>query len=274
MAWMAGAAGRRLEVALAQPPAFDPAFPNALLLATWLAPCLEDGRLTLWQLPRGFDAAAWPRLLLDPGRDAARSYFTTERTAPFLDNPLPSPLWKGADLPPADLAVLRAGWTPLDGRACLPRRESVSVFDYRPGQARDLPRDFGFCREQPFAGVRIEDPYALNSLANLACARQFLDGIGALWPVPPRTVQLRATEPRIGRDAIMAELKSWQRALEKTGVRIQADLVPAHGPGGGDFHDCRITFQPSPPARAGTTAASRVTVLLTGGLDRYLGNTI
>ena len=56
-----------------------------------------------------------------------------------------------------------------------------------------------------------------------------------------------------------------KRSVESHNSRLVCHLVPVSGPGRKDFHDRRISFIPdrAKPQR-------RVTVLLTGGIDRYM----
>ena len=61
------AGGGRLELALAQPPVFNPDYSGSLALWHELRPRLADGSLKFWRLPRAFDARSWPRVLTNPG---------------------------------------------------------------------------------------------------------------------------------------------------------------------------------------------------------------
>ena len=110
VAWMAGADGRRLELALAQPPVFSPEFSGSLALWYELQPRLADGSLKFWKLPRGFDARSWPRALTNPGRSGGVAWFTPGGVdASFLDQPLPSPLWRALGFTADALLDIRKG---------------------------------------------------------------------------------------------------------------------------------------------------------------------
>jgi hypothetical protein len=60
-------------------------------------------------------------------------------------------------------------------------------------------------------------------------------------------------------------LDDLRRFVESNGCTFVGRLVPAFGPGRKEFHDRRITFV----ADTGKPQ-KKVTVLLTGGLDRYM----
>jgi ATP-dependent helicase YprA (DUF1998 family)/ribosomal protein S27E len=261
VAWMAG--GGRLELALAQPPVFSPEFPASLALWYELRPRLADGSLKFWKLPRSFDARSWPRALTNPGRTGSVAWFTPSGVgAGFLDHPLPAPLWRAPGLNVESLATLRAGWEEQRVSATA-KPSDLTLHEYRAGELRDLKRDFAFCRGQSFALLRIEDPYVLASDWPYRNLRRFLDELAKLWEAWPVKLEIKT------RDIDTSDQKRMIADLEK-GLKpfktvVDVRRVVTSGPRRSDFHDRRLIFQPdiSNPRR-------RVTVLLTGGVDRYL----
>ena len=262
VAWMAGAPGRRLEVALAQLPVFSPEFSGTLALWHELQPRVADGSLKFWKLPRGFDARSWPRLLTNPGRDGGVAWFTLGGVeAPFLDQPLPAPLWRSPGLTADMLQTFREHWEELSVTA--PAKPSdLTLREYRAGETRDVAGDFAFCRGQAFALVRLEDPYVLTDARQYAALRHFLDAVGKLWQQWPGKFELKT------RDTGASDQKTMMVDLEKVftthGTALDVRRVVTTGPRRTDFHDRRLVFQPD-----AANARRRITVLLTGGMDRY-----
>ncbi len=261
-AWMAG--GGKLDIALGQPPNFDPAYPNALLLANWLTPCLSDGRLVLWRLPSGFQPGLWPRLLFNPGRAGSSAYFSLNGTASFLTSPLLPPAWKSPSFSDADWQALRAGWTPLPWAKCLPRPETVIVTEYKPSQTRRPALDFAFCKDRPAELLRIEDPYATDNPANTLLLRSFLETLAVLWPAWPKAVELKVKESRD--PSFRQRLGDLERWIGEKGSAFKREIVPAHGPRVQDFHDRRLVFR----FDGNNGKPGNVLTLLTGGIDRYM----
>jgi len=261
IAWMTGAAGRRVEIALAQPPIFSVEFAGSLALWHELQPRLADGSLRFWKLPRAFDARAWPRALTNPGRERGVAWFSSSGVGnPFLDLPLPIPLWKAPGLSPESIRTFRNGWDELKVTAPV-KPSDLTLREYRSGETRDLPRDFSFCRGQFFALLRIEDPYVLADDWKCRALYGFLEELAKLWQKWPTKIEIK-TRDTGDQNKVIADL---ERVLKPHGVSIDVRRVVASGPHRIDFHDRRIIFQPDlgNPRR-------RVTVLLTGGIDRYL----
>jgi hypothetical protein len=261
-AWMAQ--GGKLEIALGQPPNFDPGYPNALLLANWLTPCLADGRLVLWRLPAGFQPGLWPRLLFNPGRSGSSAYFSLSGTASFLTAPLLPPAWKSPSFSNADLQALRTGWTPLPWVKCLPRPEALTVTEYKPNQTRRPAQDFAFCKGCSPELLRIEDPFAMGSPANSNLLRSFLETLGGFWTEWPKSVELKVKESNDpGFRQRLGELERW---VTGKGSAFKREIVSTHGPRVQDFHDRRLVF------RFGENEGKpgNVLALLTGGIDRYM----
>jgi len=260
-AWIAGAEGRRVELAFAQAPNFSVESAESLALWHELHPRLADGSLKLWKLPRTFDARSWPRAVTNPGRETSVAWFSTRSAiAAFLQEPLPVPLWRAPGLLPDQLRAFRAGWEEL--RVVAPAKPAdLSLREYRPGEARDLARDFEFCRGQSFALLRIEDPYALADDWRFRALCGFLDEMGKLWQKWPLKVEIK-TRDTGDQNRVIADL---ERLLKSHGTAVDVRRVVTSGPHRVDFHDRRVIFQAdaSNPRR-------RVTVLLTGGIDRYL----
>lgn len=267
VAWMAGAEGRRLEIALAQTPVFSPDVSGSLALWHELQPRMADGSLKFWKLPRGFDASSWPRLLTDPGREGGAAWFTpTGAGAAFLDLPLPAPLWKSPGLAAETLAALREGWQ--EHKVTPPAKPSeLTLHEYRAGESRDLKRDFGFCQGQSFALLRIEDPFVLKTDWQYKSLQRFLGEMEKLWAKRPAKIELKTRDERTDeQDSIIAD---FEHHLKAKGIAFEVRTVTSWGPRRTDFHDRRIIFQPD-----AANPRRRVTVLLTGGVDRYLNDRV
>jgi len=261
VAWMAGAPGRRAEIALAQPPTFSAEFSSSLAIWHELQPRLADGSLKFWKLPRSFDGRAWPRALTSPGREGGVAWFSSSGVSnPFFDEPLPIPLWKAPGFPPETVRSFRNGWEEL--KITAPSKPSdLTLREYRPGEPRNFACDFAFCRGEFFALLRIEDPYVLADDWKSRALCGFLRELATLWQKWPAKIEIK-TRDTGDQNKLIADL---ERELKQHGVSIDIRRVVSGGPDRIDFHDRRIIFQPDivNPRR-------RVTVLLTGGIDRYL----
>lgn len=263
VAWLARADGRRLEIALAQPPVFSPEVSGSLAVWHEIQPRIADGSIKFWKLPRGFDPSAWPRALTNPGRVGSVAWFTPQgAAAAFLDQPLPAPLWKGPGLKPDKLSALRDGWEALKVTAPAKPSEST-VREYRAGENRDLRSDFDFCRGQSFALLRIEDPYILASEWTFRALHRLLGELAKLWQTWPTKLEVKTRDTGLSEQKRM--IADLEEALKPHGTQLQVHRVVMGGYRRTDFHDRRLIFQPdfANPRR-------RVTVLLTGGVDRYL----
>lgn len=263
IAWMTDADGRRLDLALAQAPVFSPEFSGSLALWYELQPRLADKSLKFWKLPRGFDARSWPRVLTNPGRNGGVSWFTPGGVgASFLDQPLPSPLWKGPGLRPDSLQAFREGWEEL--RVSAPHKPSdLTLHEYRAGEFRNLARDFAFCRGLSFSIVRIEDPYALSSEGQYQALRNLLEEVAKLWHKWPAKIELKTRHVEMPNQNKM--ITDFEKFLKPHGTALDVRRVVTSGPRRTDFHDRRLIFQPDVNKRH-----KRVVILLTGGIDRYL----
>jgi ATP-dependent helicase YprA (DUF1998 family) len=261
--WMT--AGRTLEVALLTAPSVGDHHAESLAAAKWLEPCLEAGHLKLLKLPPNFDALNWPRLLLNPGKDSARCLFTRAGfTAAFLKQPLTPPLWRGSGLSTAELSKLRADWQPLPARLTEPGSKTI-VREYQPGELRDFARDFSFCTGRKFALIRIEDPYAMATPDAVTNLKRFLESLKSLCGHWPDELKIQAREtPEFGGQA--AARAALEKQLQTAGApKLAVTLIPRFGSRRRDFHDRRVVFVPD-----AKKPHKRVTVLLTGGVDRYL----
>jgi len=265
VAWMAR--GNTLEVGVLQPPVVSPEYPNSVYLAKWLEPCLTDGHLKLWLLPKSFDGMAWPRIVTNPGREVGHIYCSRSGLGVgFFDLPLSPLVWKGMALGPEDLAAMRLGWQPIPGKP-LVAPASISKQDYAPGANRELGRDFGFCKSRSFAWVRIEDPFVLASRWNFEQFKRFLLELDSLWSAWPAKIEVKTRDIReSGQNEMLQEL---QQLLSSKGSTFASQRVPSYGPGKKDFHDRRIIFQIEP-----SNSKKRTTVLLTGGVDRYMDSKV
>jgi hypothetical protein len=263
VSWMAGADGRRLEIALAQPPAFGPDVSGSLALWHELQPRLADGSLKFMKLPRGFDVSSWPRAMTNPGREGGVAWFTIAgAAAPFLDRPLPAPLWKANGLTPRNLEAFRAGWEEI--KVSPPAKPSeLKLREYGEGEPRDLEHDFEFCRERSFSVLRIEDPYVVKNEAQNGDLGRLLLGLARLWRKWPAKVELKVRDQDVNDYRVV--LDGVKEALKARGSELSIRPVLKYGPGRQDFHDRRLVFHPDDNA-----SPRRVTVILTGGVDRYV----
>lgn len=261
VSWMT--AGNTLEIALPEPPLVHADFPNSIWIAERLKTCIEDGSLRLCRLPVNFDPRQWPRAVVNPGRSGSHAFFTTSLAVDgFLDVPLSTPLWKGPSPNEAVLQAMRAGWVALDSKALRIPKDTM-LFEYSAGQNRDYARDFSFCRSKSFAVVRIEDPFILKTDWNYKQLKRFLDAVLPLMAACPAKIELRT---RVSEDPdqkmMIQDLEKW---LKRKGATFSFQLVPVFGLGKKDFHDRRLVFQPE-----AASTKKRITVLMTGGIDRYL----
>lgn len=260
-AWLAGAEGRFLDIALAQAPHFSPDSAEALTLWHEMHPRLADGSLRFWKLPRTFDARIWPRILTNPGRQSSIAWFSTNGiSTPLLQDPIPTPLWRSAGISAADLTALRSGWEQLSIKPPAGPTE-LTLREYRPGQIRNLAGDFSFCRGTKFSLLRIEDPYVLQGSHQLRLLWRFLEDLGKIWQDWPTRVEIK-TRDNGDQETIISELK---RKLAAHVASVDVRRVPTRGPHRVDFHDRRIIFQTEEGKHR-----RRITVLLTGGVERYL----
>jgi len=260
--WLA--ARNTLEFALPEPPTISADYPASLEVASKLSPWAKDGLLKLWRLPKGFDLRAWPRVVVNPGKADSRCYFSASLSGEgFLELPLDKPAWKGPGLQSDDMTEFRTGWELLDTKLLTKPATEVTLADYRPGQKRDIERDFEFCQRKKFALVRVEDPFVLANVANCQHLKSLLAVLAKLWPAWPQTFELKTRDQ--GLPAQRKMLEEIKRLVESNGCAFVGRLVPASGPSRKEFHDRRITFVPD----AGKQQ-KKTTVLLTGGIDRYM----
>jgi len=176
--------------------------------------------------------------------------------------PLPTPLWKGPSPDAQVLAAMRAGWVAVDSKALrLPK--DTNLINYEAGQSRDLSRDFAFCNGKTFALIRLEDPFVTKTEWNYNQLKRFLEAIFPLMSKRPTKFVVRTKHDEDGAQKLM--LHDMDKWLKSKGTAFSFELVPAFGPGKKDFHDRRLLFVPDE-----SNAKKRITVLMTGGIDRYL----
>jgi hypothetical protein len=263
VAWMTAANGRRLEIALANNPIFSPDVPGSLAIWHELQPRIAEGSLIFYRLPRGFDPGSWPRFLTNPGQLTSRTWFSTlGPSTAFLDNPLPTPIWKGPGLNGGSLAKLKSDWQEIKivGPA---KPENITLAEYRADQPRDFTRDFAFCGERSFALLRIEDPYLLQGEWQFRALQRLLDGLSRVWQSWPQKLEIKTRKELTGDQANF--INDLRVALNTHGTVVDVRTVPKSGPQRVDFHDRRIVFQPDT-----VSSRNRITILLTGGVDRYM----
>jgi len=261
IAWMRQK--RTLEIAVLEPPLVHTDFPNSIWIAERLKTCMDDGRLKLWRLPVSFDPKQWPRAIVYPGKSSGHAYLSTSLAGDgFLDQPLPNPIWK-APLPGAEtLDAMRSGWIAVSAKA-LQLPKDTALVNYAAGAPRDFQRDFNFSAGKVFALIRLEDPFATKSEWNYKQLKRFLETLFPIISKAPKKLILRTRlEEDPAQKLLLQDLGKW---LKAKGTDFAFELVPSFGPGRKDFHDRRIVFFPDEK-----NTKKRTTVLMTGGIDRYL----
>ncbi len=260
------AAGVRIEIALPTEPLFNADYPGSLEVAGKLLPWANDGLLTLWKLPTSHDLRSAPRVFINPGREDACCYYSTSlNDTGFLDLSLDAPAWKGPGWSAAELKKLRLGWDQLDPQSLRRQADAVKLYTYAQGQARNLTRDFEFCRGKKFAAVRIEDPFVLKTEEAYRSLKRLLEELAKLWTAWPAKLDLRVRDD--GTAELRARAEDCRRWLAKMVTEPKVTCVMSSGPRRRDFHDRRLTFIPNE-----SQSQRRSVVLLTGGVDRYIGS--
>ena len=179
----------------------------------------------------------------------------------FLDQPLPTPLWKGPGFTAEALPAFREGWEEL--KITAPAKPAdLTLREYRTGESRNLASDFGFCRGQAFALIRIEDPYALADDWQYNALRNFLGEVAKLWQKWPAKLELKTRDT--GTPDQKRMIGEFEKALKTHGTVLEVRRVTTSGPRRTDFHDRRLVFQVD-----NNNPRKRAVVLLTGGVDRY-----
>lgn len=259
VAWLAN--GGHLELGLANLPHVNADSPASVRLARSLAPFVHDRRLILYRLLGGVDATRLPRVIVDPGTASSLALFSNIVSD---SNPLgqlvPAPAWR-ASASTELVAVLKGQWEELPA-SVLDLPQGITVRDYAPGAKRDFAADLAFARGKEFDRIAIDDPFALKAEANARAVELFLAEFAKLPKKFPKNVHLRTKHaPEVDQSRFESLLR---KGIEARGATFTIFKVPAHGPGRRDFHDRRVTL---------TTAAKqprKYTVLLTGGIDRYM----
>jgi predicted nucleic acid-binding Zn-ribbon protein len=261
IAWMRQK--RTLEIALLEPPLVHSDFPNSIWFAERLKTCMDDGRLKLWRLPATFDPKQWPRAVVLSGKSGGHTYFSSSLAGDgFLDQPLPTPLWKGPVLDAEAQNAMRVGWAAIASKALqLPKDTTIS--NYPAGAPRDLNRDFSFVAGKAYTTIRVEDPFVTKTEWNYKQLKRFIEMLFPFMAKAPERLILRTRhEDDPAQKLMLQDLGKW---LKDKHTQFEPDLVPTFGPGRKDFHDRRIVFFPDEK-----NPRKRITVLMTGGIDRYL----
>lgn len=251
--------GGTLEIGLANEPEVSFEQPASIRYARVFRPHLETGRLKLYKLPDGVDIAAMPRVLVNPGGEDGLALFsqTICDTNPF-GTLVPGPAWRSAD---ADGEKMTRGWR-LFETGVLETPPEIRVHDYRPGDVRDVGRDFVFLRNKEIQHLAVDDPFVLRTDVNVGCLCELLEKLGGFWRTFPEKIQLRTrSSPEVDTRKAEIELRNF---VEKRGGQLEIKKIPASGPGRRDFHDRRLIF------RTAAKNPQKITVLLTGGVDRYM----
>jgi hypothetical protein len=179
----------------------------------------------------------------------------------FLDQPLPTPLWKGPGFTAGTLPTFREGWEEL--KITPPAKPAdLTLREYRMGESRNLASDFGFCHGQSFSLIRIEDPYALADDWQYNSLRNFLGEVAKLWLKWPAKLELKTLD--IGTQDQERMISEFEKVLKTHGTVLDVRRVTNSGPRRTDFHDRRLVFQVDI-----NNPRKRAVVLLTGGVDRY-----
>jgi hypothetical protein len=263
--WLIGwlAPGRQMDIAVSDWPEFSSGQPSSLEIHAKLAPFAKEGRLRIWKLTSGIDLRMLPRVLLDPGNSGGSAFFSSNAdVGSWLDQLVPAPAYRGPAWNHDRWIEMRDGWETHEGDPFrLPRK--LTLRSYRGSEARCMISDFAFCAKRTFEKVIIEDPFVIAQSTNYHQLQCYLTELGAIWSAWPKELVLksRATEDGSHR-LIIEDLRKW---LLARGTVLRERIEPAKGPSRKYFHDRRIIFV------GGTTdKPKRATVLLTGGIDRYM----
>jgi hypothetical protein len=182
-------------------------------------------------------------------------------TTSFLEQPLPTPLWRGPGLSPELLDSFRAGW---EEQTISPPAKPADLLlrEYRARQPRDFPNDFSFCSGQSFAIVRVEDRYALGGQPQFNSLCQFFNELGKLWERWPNRIEIKTGHSKsVDQERMIRDLEA---TLKSKGTELSVRRIAKGGPQTTDFHDRRVIFQTD-----ANNPRRRILVLLTGGIDRY-----
>jgi ATP-dependent helicase YprA (DUF1998 family) len=254
--------GGTLEIGLASEPVISTNQPHTIRYARILAPHVQSRRLKLFRLPVSADPARLPRVISNPGKADGLALFSTAivDTSP-LQTLVSPPAWQTSGAEDGLVARMTDGWQPLLVTALdLPRE--ISVQEYKPGEPRNLPRDFAFVKGKEFERLTIDDPYALKTDANARCVLNFFQALDKLWKKFPALVQLRTRNaPDVDQSRMEADLRQF---VESRAGQIKVEKVVSFGPGRRDLHDRRLVF------KTAAKTSKRIEVLLTGGIDRYM----
>jgi hypothetical protein len=111
--------------------------------------------------------------------------------------------------------------------------------------------------------MRIEDPYALSGDWQYRSLCRFLDEMAKFWEKWPTKLELKTRDT--GDPDQKRMITDLEKAIRHHGTTLDVRRVATSGPRRTDFHDRRVIFQID-----GANPRRRVTILLTGGIDRYL----
>jgi len=125
--------------------------------------------------------------------------------------------------------------------------------------------DFSFCKGQSFSLVRIEDRYCLGGPTQFDSLGRFIDGLGKLWQTWPTRIELKTGHSKSADQETMT--RQLERTLKSKGVELNVRFITKSSQTGKDFHDRRVIFQTD-----ANNPRRRISVLLTGGVDRYLNS--
>jgi hypothetical protein len=218
--------------------------------------------LKLFRLPANADPARLPRVIANPGKAGGLALFSTTivDTSP-LQTLVPPPAWQTFGAENELMAQMTAHWQPLLVTALdLPR--DTLVQDYKPGETRNISRDFTFAQGKEFERLTIDDPFAFKTDFNARYVLNFLQALDKLFKTFPALVHLRTrVAPEVDQGRMEADLR---RFVESRGGKIKVDRVVTFGPGRRDLHDRRLVF------KTAAKTPKRIEVLLTGGIDRYM----
>lgn len=260
--WLA--AGNTLELALPKKPSLHADHPESLYYAKWLQPYVDEGNVRFWELPADFNVTQWPRIVADCHGETGWTYYTESFSAiGFFRDPLPGAVWRGPALTAEGLNEFRKDWTAIQDALRIP--PAVELIEYKPGETRNLTSDFGFVKSKAWEVIQVDDPFILKTERNYEQLKLFVADLVKLSGSWPKELNLRIRHDDSPEQKMF--LLDFQKWVEGNGATGQVRQVQSRGPARRDFHDRRVLLT---PVSVGDRPTSRVSVMMTGGIDRYM----
>ena len=263
LSWIASP-GNQLRIALPGEKRIDWNSPLQVKLARMLGPWVDEGKVELFRLPDSYDPVKWPQILIDGSAPSGRAYFSDDLKYESLLAASPkADLWT-CPTQKTDISGMESGWRQLNGDF-FKAPPTVRTFEYTPNQARQLHRDFDFCKEKVATVIQVDDPYLLTSNDGVESGLELFKFLSGHLAQPLPRIVIRSMYDR-NADQTALKKKMEQRAAN-LGFTVETQLVQRGGRQA-DFHDRRLIFtmtgaNPNDKPR-------RYRIILTGGIDRLM----